>query len=180
MNIGCISNRTRIHLTCIYIYIYTIVGFRIMESTRLQFRVYSFLQSWSCTNNIQCLILLNMIQNMIQNVMLCCRMSLKHVLIYILSSSGRGRSIDDQLDLMTNYSQSTFTWIVASSLSVFAQIQYCLGWSSNTIYYIHYICMYLHNIILYIYIFTLYNIIYNILQIYIVTAKNIQSSMTSR
>ena len=50
---------------------------------------------------------------------------LKHVLIYIWlsSSSGRGRSMDDQvldLALMTNYSQSTFTWTVASSLSVFA------------------------------------------------------------
>ena len=43
-------------------------------------------------------------------------------------------SIDDQvLDLafMTNYSQSTFMRTVASSLSVFAQIQYCPGRSSN-------------------------------------------------
>ena len=52
----------------------------------------------------------------------------KHVLIYIWlsSSSGRERSIDDQLDdqldlaLVTNYSQSTFMWTVASSLSIFA------------------------------------------------------------
>ena len=63
-------------------------------------------------------------------------MSLKHILTYVWlsSSSGRGKSIDDQLldlALMTNYSQSTFTWTVASSLSVFAQIQYCPGWSSN-------------------------------------------------
>ena len=46
----------------------------------------------------------------------------KHVLIYIWlsSSSGRGKSINDQLldlALMTNYSQSTF---MCSSLSVFA------------------------------------------------------------
>ena len=44
------------------------------------------------------------------------------------------KSIDDQLldlALMTNYSQSTFTWTVASSLSIFAQIQYCPGWSCN-------------------------------------------------
>ena len=44
---------------------------------------------------------------------------LKHVLIYIWlsSSSGRGRSMDDQvldLALMTNYSQSIFMWTVAS------------------------------------------------------------------
>ena len=50
---------------------------------------------------------------------------LKHVLIYIWlsSSSGSGRSMDDQvldLALITNYSQSTFMWTVASSLSVFA------------------------------------------------------------
>ena len=43
--------------------------------------------------------------------------ALKHVLIYIWlsSSSGRGRSIDDQvldLALVTNYSQSTFMWTV--------------------------------------------------------------------
>ena len=47
----------------------------------------------------------------------------KHVLVYIClsSSSGRGKSIDDQvldLALMTNYSQSTFMWTVASLLSV--------------------------------------------------------------
>ena len=51
--------------------------------------------------------------NDIERFMLCCRMSPKRVLIYIWlsSSSGRGRSIDDQvldLALMTNYSQSTF------------------------------------------------------------------------
>ena len=44
--------------------------------------------------------------------------------IYLLSSSsGRGRSIDDQLldlALMINCSQCTFMWTVASSLSVFA------------------------------------------------------------
>ena len=43
----------------------------------------------------------------------------KHVPIYIWlsSSSGRGRSVDDQvldLALMTNYSQSTFTLLVVS------------------------------------------------------------------
>ena len=59
-------------------------------------------------------------------VMLCYTvLSLEHVLIYIWlsSSSGRGRSIDDQvldLALVTNYSQSTFIWTVANSLSVFA------------------------------------------------------------
>ena len=47
---------------------------------------------------------------------------LKRVLIYISlsSSSGREKSIDDQLldlALVTNYSQSTFMWTVASSLS---------------------------------------------------------------
>ena len=43
--------------------------------------------------------------------------------------------MDDQvldLALMTNYSQSTFMLTVASSLSLLAQIRYCLGWSSNT------------------------------------------------
>ena len=53
-----------------------------------------------------------------------------YIIFWLSSSSGRGRSMDDQLldlALMTNYSQSTFTWTVASSLSVFAQIQYCPG-----------------------------------------------------
>ena len=77
------------------------------------------------------------ILSLFSSILVCLSQSiLKHILIYICfsSSSGRGRSIDDQvleLALMTNYSQSTFMWTVASSLSVFAQIQYCLGWSSN-------------------------------------------------
>ena len=63
--------------------------------------------------------------SMVFCAMLFFLMSLKHVLIYIWlsSSSGRGRSIDDQvldLVLITNYSQSTFMWTVASSLSVFS------------------------------------------------------------
>ena len=33
------------------------------------------------------------------------------------------------LTLMTNYSQPAFMWIVTNSLSVFALIQYCPGWS---------------------------------------------------
>ena len=54
---------------------------------------------------------------------LVCLSTVKHVLIYIWlsSSSGRGRSMDDQvldLALMTNY--SIFMWTVASSSSVFA------------------------------------------------------------
>ena len=70
-------------------------------------------------NDIECL------YNDLECFMLSSRMSLKHVLIYIWlsSSSERGRSMDDQvldLALMTNYSQSTFMWTVASPLSVFA------------------------------------------------------------
>ena len=75
---------------------------------------------------------------MSQNTLECLNASSKHVLICIWLSllSGRGRSIDDQLldlALMTNYSQSTFMWIVTSSLSVFAQIQYYPSWSSNNV-----------------------------------------------
>ena len=57
---------------------------------------------------------------MLSNVKACL------VYIWLSSSSGRGRSINDQLlDLALttihyNYSQSTFMWTVASSLSVFA------------------------------------------------------------
>ena len=46
-----------------------------------------------------------------------------YIYIWLSSSSERRRSIDDQvldLALMTNYSQSTFMWTVASSFSLFA------------------------------------------------------------
>ena len=51
----------------------------------------------------------------------CCTMLYVLIYIWLLSSSGRGRNIDDQvldLALMTNYSQSTFMchccWLVVS------------------------------------------------------------------
>ena len=56
--------------------------------------------------------------------------------LVIIVSKWRGRSIDGQLldlALMTNYSQSSFTWTATNSFSVLTQIQYCPGWSSNSI-----------------------------------------------
>ena len=65
--------------------------------------------------------------------------SSKHVLGYVfgyhcLQVEGTWMTtMDELLDLvfMTKYSQSTFMWTVINS--VFALIQYCSGWSSNTI-----------------------------------------------